>query len=71
MGRPTSIWSVTFNALTCRNFITLVGTGSLTQTARRLEMPQPGIRQHVRKPEQYLEEPLLERQGRRFTSSLP
>jgi DNA-binding transcriptional LysR family regulator len=56
-----------FNALYFRTFITLVETGSFTQTARRLEMTQPGVSQHVRKLEQYLEKPLLERHGRRFT----
>ena len=56
-----------FNALYFRTFITLVETGSFTQTARRLEMTQPGVSQHVRKLEQYLDKPLLERHGRRFT----
>ncbi len=56
-----------FNALYFRTFIILVETGSFTRTARRLEMTQPGVSQHVRKLEQYLEKPLLERQGRRFT----
>ncbi|WP_373182723.1 LysR family transcriptional regulator [Halomonas campaniensis] len=56
-----------FNALYFRTFITLVETGSFTLTARRLEMTQPGVSQHVRKLEQYLDKPLLERNGRRFT----
>lgn len=56
-----------FNAQYFRTFITLVETGSFTQTARRLEMTQPGVSQHVRKLEHYLGKPLLERHGRRFT----
>ncbi|MBB3229989.1 LysR family transcriptional regulator [Halomonas stenophila] len=55
-----------FNAQYFRTFITLVETGSFTRTARRLEMTQPGVSQHVRKLEQYLGKPLLDRQGRRF-----
>ncbi|GED22416.1 LysR family transcriptional regulator [Halomonas halmophila] len=55
-----------FNAQYFRTFITLVETGSFTRTARRLEMTQPGVSQHVRKLEQYLGRSLLERQGRRF-----
>ncbi|MFQ3787505.1 LysR family transcriptional regulator [Halomonas sp. A29] len=56
-----------FNAQYFRTFITLVETGSFTRTARHLDMTQPGVSQHVRKLEQYLDKPLLERQGRRFT----
>lgn len=56
-----------FNALYFRTFITLVETGSFTQTARRLDMTQPGVSQHIRKLEQYLEKSLLNRQGRKFT----
>ncbi len=56
-----------FNALYFRTFITLVETGSFTLTARRLEMTQPGVSQHVSKLEQYLGKSLLERHGRRFT----
>ncbi|PRY71323.1 LysR family transcriptional regulator [Halomonas ventosae] len=55
-----------FNARYFRTFITLVETGSFTRTARRLEMTQPGVSQHVRKLEEYLGKPLLDRQGRRF-----
>lgn len=55
-----------FNAQYFRTFITLVETGSFTRTARHLDMTQPGVSQHVRKLEQYLDKPLLERQGRRF-----
>ncbi|MBB3191830.1 LysR family transcriptional regulator [Halomonas cerina] len=55
-----------FNAQYFRTFITLVETGSFTRTARRLAMTQPGVSQHIRKLEQYLGKPLLDRQGRRF-----
>lgn len=56
-----------FNAQYFRTFIMLVETGSFTQTARRLDMTQPGVSQHIRKLEQYLGKPLLNRHGRRFT----
>lgn len=58
-----------FNAQYFRTFITLVETGSFTQTARRLDMTQPGVSQHIRKLEHYLQKPLLNRHGRRFTLS--
>ncbi|OHV11980.1 LysR family transcriptional regulator [Kushneria phosphatilytica] len=56
-----------FNAQYFRTFITLVETGSFTHTARKLEMTQPGVSQHIRKLEQYLGRTLLRRHGRRFT----
>lgn len=56
-----------FNAQYFRTFITLVETGSFTQTARRLDMTQPGVSQHIRKLEHYLGKPLLNRLGRKFT----
>ncbi|SDF98207.1 DNA-binding transcriptional regulator, LysR family [Onishia taeanensis] len=56
-----------FNAQYFRTFITLVESGSFTQTAHRLDMTQPGVSQHIRKLEQYLQKSLLIRQGRRFT----
>ncbi|WP_311943939.1 LysR family transcriptional regulator [Halomonas piscis] len=55
-----------FNAHYFRTYITLVETGSFTRTAERLEMTQPGVSQHIRKLEDYLKKPLLERHGRRF-----
>ncbi|SFW98527.1 LysR family transcriptional regulator [Marinospirillum alkaliphilum] len=55
-----------FNALYFQTFITLVETGSFTQTARKLEMTQPGVSQHVRKLETYFGLELLERKGKRF-----
>ncbi|MCM2971310.1 LysR family transcriptional regulator [Larsenimonas suaedae] len=56
-----------FNAQYFRTFITLVETGSFTHTARKLEMTQPGVSQHIRKLENYLDKTLLRRHGRRFT----
>ncbi|WP_148254065.1 LysR family transcriptional regulator [Aidingimonas lacisalsi] len=56
-----------FNAQYFRTFVTLVETGSFTLTARRLDMTQPGVSQHIRKLEQYLQKPLLNRHGRKFT----
>ncbi|MCS2610667.1 LysR family transcriptional regulator [Halomonas dongshanensis] len=56
-----------FNAHYFRTYITLVETGSFTRTAQRLEMTQPGVSQHIRKLENYLGKPLLERHGRTFT----
>ncbi|WP_106478256.1 LysR family transcriptional regulator [Phytohalomonas tamaricis] len=56
-----------FNAQYFRTFITLVETGSFTHTARKLDMTQPGVSQHIRKLEQYLGKTLLRRHGRRFT----
>ncbi|SFC12164.1 transcriptional regulator, LysR family [Marinospirillum celere] len=55
-----------FNALFFKTFITLVETGSFTQTARKLGMTQPGVSQHVRKLEDYFSLPLLDRKGKRF-----
>ncbi|MCP1315055.1 MULTISPECIES: LysR family transcriptional regulator [unclassified Halomonas] len=56
-----------FNAHYFRTFITLVETGSFTRTARRLEMTQPGVSQHVRKLEGYLDKTLIERKGKSFS----
>ncbi len=58
---------IMFNAHYFRTFITLVETGSFTRTARRLEMTQPGVSQHVRKLEGYLDKTLIERKGKSFT----
>jgi len=55
-----------FNALFFKTFITLVETGSFTQTAVKLGMTQPGVSQHVRKLEQYFNLALLARKGKRF-----
>ena len=56
-----------FNAQYFRTFITLVETGSFTQTAKQLSMTQPGVSQHIRKLERYLQKSLLNRHGRSFT----
>ncbi|MFC0338572.1 DNA-binding transcriptional regulator, LysR family [Kushneria avicenniae] len=56
-----------FNAQYFKTFITLVETGSFTHTAHKLEMTQPGVSQHIRKLEHYLDKTLLRRHGRRFT----
>ncbi|GHC27251.1 LysR family transcriptional regulator [Aidingimonas halophila] len=56
-----------FNAQYFRTYLTLVETGSFTLTARRLDMTQPGVSQHIRKLEQYLQKSLLNRHGRKFT----
>lgn len=56
-----------FNAQYFRTYITLVETGSFTRTAQRLDMTQPGVSQHIRKLERYLNKALLERRGRGFT----
>lgn len=55
-----------FNALYFRTFIHLVETGSFTLTAKKLDMTQPGVSQHLRKLEEYFNLSLLERKGRRF-----
>ncbi|MWJ28417.1 LysR family transcriptional regulator [Halomonas sp. ZH2S] len=60
-----------FNAQYFRTYITLVETGSFTRTARRLDMTQPGVSQHIRKLESYLGKVLLERQGKSFTLTEP
>lgn len=56
-----------FNAQYFRTFMTLVETGSFTQTAHKLNMTQPGVSQHIRKLEEYIERALLSRHGRRFS----
>ncbi|WP_110647635.1 LysR family transcriptional regulator [Salinicola peritrichatus] len=56
-----------FNAQYFRTYMMLVETGSFTQTARKLDMTQPGVSQHVRKLEEYLGRSLLNRHGRKFS----
>lgn len=55
-----------FNPLYFKTFISLVETGSFTQTAHQLDMTQPGVSQHLRKLEEYFSLPLLLRKGKRF-----
>lgn len=50
-----------------RSFCTLVEVGHFTRTAERLHMTQSGVSQHVRKLEEGLGVPLLDRQGKQFT----
>jgi DNA-binding transcriptional LysR family regulator len=55
------------NPVWLRSFCTLVETGHFTRTAEYLHMTQSGVSQHVRKLEEHLGQPLLIRQGKRFT----
>ncbi|MBR9910929.1 MAG: LysR family transcriptional regulator [Gammaproteobacteria bacterium] len=55
------------NPVWLRSFCTLVEVGHFTRTAADLHMTQSGVSQHVRKLEEYLGQPLLVRQGKRFT----
>ena len=54
------------NPVWLRSFCTLVEVGHFTRTAERLYMTQSGVSQHVRKLEDQLGLPLLDRQGKRF-----
>jgi len=47
-------------------FITLVEVGHFTQTAEKLYMTQPGVSQHIKKIEEQVGVPLLNRQGKKF-----
>ncbi|WP_173425474.1 LysR family transcriptional regulator [Photobacterium angustum] len=55
------------NPIWLRSFCTLVETGHFTHTAEKLYMTQSGVSQHIKKLEQYLEQPLLTRHGKKFT----
>jgi DNA-binding transcriptional LysR family regulator len=55
------------NPVWLRSFCTLVEVGHFTRTADNLHMTQSGVSQHVRKLEEYLGQPLLIREGKRFT----
>ena len=55
------------NPVWLRSFCTLVEVGHFTRTAENLHMTQSGVSQHVRKIEEYLGQPLLIRQGKKFT----
>jgi DNA-binding transcriptional LysR family regulator len=55
------------NPLWLRSFCTLVEIGHFTRTAEKLYMTQSGVSQHIRKLEAYLGQPLLIREGKRFT----
>lgn len=47
-------------------FLTLVEVGHFTQTAEKLFMTQPGVSQHIKKLEEQMAVPLLNRIGKRF-----
>lgn len=55
------------NPVWLRSFCTLVEVGHFTRTADKLHMTQSGVSQHIHKLEEYLGQPLLIRQGKRFT----
>ena len=55
------------NPIWLRSFCSLVEVGHFTRTAEILNMTQSGVSQHVRKLEEYLGQPLLIRQGKKFT----
>ena len=55
------------NPVWLRSFCTLVEVGHFTRTAQNLHMTQSGVSQHVHKLEEYLGQPLLIREGKRFT----
>jgi DNA-binding transcriptional LysR family regulator len=55
------------NTVWLRSFCTLVEVGHFTRTAEELYMTQSGVSQHIRKLEEYLGQPLLIREGKRFT----
>ena len=49
-----------------QTFLTLVEVGHFTQTAEKLYMTQPGVSQHIKKLEEQVGVPLLNRIGKRF-----
>jgi DNA-binding transcriptional LysR family regulator len=55
------------NPVWLRSFCTLVEVGHFTRTAENLYMTQSGVSQHICKLEEYLGQPLLNREGKRFT----
>lgn len=55
------------NPVWLRSFCTLVELGHFTRTAEALHMTQSGVSQHIRKLEALLDQPLLIRQGKRFS----
>ncbi len=55
------------NATWLDTFTTLCETGHFTRTAERLNMTQPGVSQHLRKLENQVGQPLIARDGKRFT----
>ena len=55
------------NAAWLQTFTVLCETGSFTQAARRLNMTQPGVSQHLRKLEGQLDRALIARHGKKFS----
>ncbi len=54
------------NPVFLRTFMHLVKTNHFTRTAEQLHMTQPGVSQHIKKLEEYLGTPLLNRYGKSF-----
>lgn len=55
------------NPVWLNTFCTLVEVNHFTRTSERLFMTQSGVSQHIKKLEQQLGKPLLERHGKQFT----
>ncbi|MBN9678470.1 LysR family transcriptional regulator [Salipiger bermudensis] len=55
------------NATWLETFTTLCEAGHFTRAAERLNMTQPGVSQHLRKLEDQVGQPLIAREGKRFT----
>ncbi|RKQ68850.1 DNA-binding transcriptional LysR family regulator [Litorimonas taeanensis] len=55
------------NATWLETFTTLCETEHFTQAAKRLNMTQPGVSQHLRKLEQYFGYPLISQDGKSFS----
>lgn len=54
------------NPIFLRTFMSLVKTKHFTHTAKQLNMTQPAVSQHIKKLEEQLGKPLLNRQGKSF-----
>lgn len=55
------------NPVFLQTFCELVAIGHFTRTAEKLHMTQSGVSQHVKKLETHFNQPLLLREGKRFT----
>ncbi len=55
------------NPVWLRSFCTLVEVGHFTRSAEKLHMTQSGVSQHIHKLEDLLGQPLLIRQGKKFS----
>lgn len=58
------------NPIHLRTFMSLVETHHFTETAKRLNMTQPGVSQHIKKLEEQLGTALLNRFGKNFELTL-